>query len=108
MRTGSGHYHLAEVAVTLFQLYEDVGLLSVRSVFPGGESDVGEAQRVLSAGQVVDGKFSSSVGGASRQTVVYADIYPYEGLVGAGTHHFSAQCGLGMEQGCQAAQHGCQ
>ena len=108
VRTGSGHYHLAEVAVTLFQLYEDVGLLSVRSVFSGGEADVGEAQRVLSARQVVDGKFSSSVGGASRQTVVYADIYPYEGLVGAGTHHFSAQCGLGMEQGCQAAQHGCQ
>ena len=108
VRTGSGHYHLAEVAVTLLQLYKDVFFLSVRGVFFGGEADVGEAQRVLSVGQIVDGKFSFSVGGASRQTVVYADIYPCKRLVRVGTHHLSAQCGLGMEQGCQAAQYGCQ
>ena len=108
VRTGSGHYHLAEVAVTLLQLYKDVFFLSVRSVFLGGEADVGEAQRVLSVGQIVDDKFSFSVGGASRQTVVYADIYPCKRLVRVGAYHLSAQCGLGMEQGCQAAQYGCQ
>ena len=64
VRTGSGHYHLAEVAVTLLQLYKDVFFLSVRGVFFGGEADVGEAQRVLSVGQIVDDKFSFSVGGA--------------------------------------------
>lgn len=78
------------------------------AVYFWGEADVGEAQRVLSVGQIVDGKFSFSVGGASRQTVVYADIYPCKRLVRVGAHHLSAQCGLGMEQGCQAAQYGCQ
>jgi hypothetical protein len=60
VRTGSGHYHLAEVAVTLLQLYKDVFFLSVRGVFFGGEADVGEAQRVLSVGQIVDDKLTKA------------------------------------------------